>query len=340
MIAFVEKVQEYGCAYEIEGNVYFDVTKRPDYGALRGGAADESPIVSRVEADTRKRHQKDFVLWFSQSKFPRQIMKWGSPWGVGFPGWHIECSAMASKYLGSRIDIHCGGIDHIPIHHTNEIAQSECYHGHRWVNWWMHAEFLVLDRGKMSKSSGEFLDLSAVKREGFEPLHYRYLCLGAHYRSHLRFSWEALDAARRSLQNLCNRIISLRLSVPAKKGRPEAPGPAGEHYRNQYRAALADDLNVPVALSVLWSAVKDTELPPSARLALVEEFDRVFGLNLMNAQPPTLPEGAMAMIRERERARVESDWARADELRSKLVERGVMVKDTANGSEWYLAETE
>jgi cysteinyl-tRNA synthetase len=340
MIAFVEKLQEHGCAYEIDGNVYFDVSTRPDYEALRGSAANESAVVSRVEADTRKRHPKDFVLWFSQSKFPRQIMKWDSPWGVGFPGWHIECSAMASKYLGSRIDIHCGGIDHIPIHHTNEIAQSECYHGHRWVNWWMHAEFLVLDRGKMSKSSGEFLDLSAVQREGFEPLHYRYLCLGAHYRSHLRFSWEALDVARRSLQNLCNRIISLRLSLPANKGRPEAPGPASEHYRNQFRATLADDLNVPVALSVLWSAVKDTELVPSARLALVEEFDHVFGLNLINAQPQALPEDAMAMIRERERARAKSDWARADELRSKLVERGVMVKDTAKGSEWYLAETE
>jgi cysteinyl-tRNA synthetase len=288
----------------------------------------------------RKRHPKDFVLWFSHSKFPRQIMKWDSPWGVGFPGWHIECSAMASKYLGSRIDIHCGGIDHIPIHHTNEIAQSECYHRHRWVNWWMHAEFLVVDRGKMSKSSGEFLDLSAVRREGFHPLHFRYLCLGAHYRSHLRFSREALDGARRSLQNLYNRVISLRLSLPSKIGRSAAKSPASEWYRGQFRAALADDLNVPVALSVLWSVVKDTKLDAPSRLALMEEFDRVLGLDLVNAQPPTLPEDAMAMIRERERARAARDWARADELRVGLAERGVMVKDTGKGSEWYLSETD
>jgi cysteinyl-tRNA synthetase len=267
-------------------------------------------------------------------------MKWDSPWGVGFPGWHIECSVMASKYLGSHIDIHCGGIDHISIHHTNEIAQSECYYGHRWVNWWMHAEFLVLDKGKMSKSSGEFLDLSAVREEGFDPLHYRYLCLTAHYRSHLRFSWEALDGARRGLQNLYNRVIALRLTASAKAGRRAATDPAGERYREQFRAALADDLNVPVALSVLWSVVKDAKLDAAARLALVEAFDRVFGLGLIDAQPAELPPDAMAMIREREGARQAGDWAKADELRAKLAERGVMVKDTAKGTEWYLSETD
>ena len=295
---------------------------------------DDTSAVSRVETDQGKRLGADFVLWFSKSKFPRQIMKWDSPWGTGFPGWHIECSAMASTYLGTRIDIHCGGIDHIPIHHTNEIAQSEACFGHRWVNTWMHGAFLILDKGKMSKSSGSFITLRTVREEGFKPLHYRYLCLAAHYRSELRFSWEALDAARRGLENLYNRVLALRHAPPAAKAAAkdhELP----ERYRQAFWGALADDLNAPVALSVLWAVIKDGDLDARTKLTLISEFDRILGLGLMDAQPPALPEDCMALIAERTEARAQGEWGRADDLRRRLMERGVMVKDTRQGTEWY-----
>jgi cysteinyl-tRNA synthetase len=192
----------------------------------------------------------------------------------------------------------------------------------------------------MSKSSGEFLDLAALRSEGFDALHFRYLCLGAHYRSQLKFSWEALDGARRALQNLYNRIISLRLSLPAR-AQPKSPTEEiCEFYRRLFQGALADDLNAPVALSALWSAIKDTKLNAVSKLALVSEFDRILGLNLIDAQPPALPEAYITMIRERERARAMGDWVKADEIRSRLAEKGVAVKDTVKGTEWYLTETE
>src|SRR5581483_6258227 len=191
-----------------------------------------------------------------------QIMKWKSPWGVGFPGWHIECSVMASKYLGDRVDIHCGGIDHIPVHHTNERAQSEALFGHRWVSIWMHGEFLVLDDEKMSKSSGEFLTLKTVIDRGFEPAHYRYLCLGVRYQHPLRFSWEALRTARYSFENLRNRVISWRL-IP---GRATSDARASGAYSNRFWAAMADNLNAPSALAVIWEVAKDTTLGNSTKL--------------------------------------------------------------------------
>ncbi len=337
IIDFVDTLVKCGVTYESDGNVYYDTARFPHYHDLRGGPVDEATALSRVETDQGKRLGADFVLWFSKSKFPRQIMKWDSPWGSGFPGWHIECSAMASTYLGSRIDIHCGGIDHIPIHHTNEIAQSEACFGHRWVNTWMHGAFLILDKGKMAKSGGHFITLQTVRDEGFKPLHYRYLCLGAHYRSELRFSWEALDGARRGLENLYNRVLALRHGPPAAKAvRLNSDLP--ERHRQAFWGALADDLNAPVALSVLWAVVKDGELDAKTKLTLVAEFDRILGLGLMEAQPPTLSEHCMALIAERAQARADGNWSRADEIRARLVEQGVMVKDTRQGTEWYLVD--
>ncbi len=337
IIEFVEILKAHGVTYESEGNVYFDTARFPDYHALRGGAIDEANQLSRVEVDERKRAGADFVLWFSKSKFPRQIMRWDSPWGSGFPGWHIECSAMASRYLGPRIDIHCGGIDHIPIHHTNEIAQSEARFGHRWVNTWMHGAFLILDKGKMSKSAGGFLTLERMCQEGFKPLHYRALCLGAHYRSELRFSWEALDGARRGFENLSNRVLALRHGPPVKGGGRAAIEAGLARHRAAFWEALADDLNAPVALSVLWAAVKDPDLDSAAKLALVAEFDRILGLGLMTAQPPELSAEAMAILAERTQARADGDWPKADQLRAELARQGIMVKDTRQGTEWYLA---
>jgi len=340
IIEFVEALARQGVTYESEGNIYFDTTRFPDYHALRGGPVDEAAALSRVEADLGKRAGADFVLWFSKSKFPRQIMKWDSPWGIGFPGWHIECSAMASAHLGERIDIHCGGIDHIPIHHTNEIAQSEACFGHRWVNTWMHGAFLILDKEKMSKSGGGFITLQTVRDKGFKPLHYRYLCLGAHYRSELRFSWEALDGARRGLENLYNRVLALRHSQPAAVGKAwkKIVSPVLDRYHQSFWTAMADDLNAPVALSVLWAVVKDADLDARSKLTLVAGFDRILGLGLMEAQPPVLSEACMTMIAERSQARANGDWGRADEIRDRLAKRGVMVKDTRQGTEWYRSD--
>lgn len=338
MISFIRALEQRGVTYEVDGNVYFDVSTFPNYGALRSQAISEVAVFNRVETDARKRNRADFVLWFSQSKFHRQIMKWESPWGVGFPGWHIECSTMASKYLGSNIDIHCGGIDHISIHHTNEIAQSESCFGHLWVNIWMHGDFLVLDKGKMSKSEGTFLRLQTLRDGGFKPLHFRYLCLTAHYRSSLRFSWDALDSARRGLENLYKRVIALRLAPSARVEDSRAVFASVARYRKEFWAALADDINLPVALSTLWAVVKDSGLDAASKLTLVEEFDRIFGLALMHAKGPELADDIMALIREREQARAVGDWVTSDRIRDDLAVRGVMVKDTKHGTEWYLAD--
>jgi cysteinyl-tRNA synthetase len=191
MIDMVSRLMKRGHAYVVDGNVYFEVATFPAYADFAGLDLQKQKATNRVELDPRKRDAADFVLWFSQSKYPNQVMKWPSPWGTGFPGWHIECSAMASKYLGEHFDIHCGGIDHIPVHHTNEIAQSECCHGRSWVNFWLHAEFLEIDKDKMSKSTHGFLQLDQIVADGFTPLDYRYLLLTAHYRSRLRFSYDS-----------------------------------------------------------------------------------------------------------------------------------------------------
>ncbi len=337
IIEFVNRLVQCGVTYESEGNIYYDTTCFTHYHELRGGPVDHSAALSRVENDQGKRLGADFVLWFSKSKFPRQIMKWESPWGIGFPGWHIECSAMASTYLGSRIDIHCGGIDHIPIHHTNEIAQSEACFGHRWVNTWMHGAFLILDKGKMSKSSDNFITIQTLREEGFKPLHYRYLCLGAHYRSELHFSWDALDGAKRGLENLYNRVLALRHASPIKKT-VRSVVELADHYRYVFWTALADDLNAPVALSTLWAVIKDGDLDSSTKLSLVGEFDRILGFGLMEAQPPILSEDRMALITARNQARAQGDWALADEIRKQLADQGVMVKDTRTGTEWYVTD--
>jgi cysteinyl-tRNA synthetase len=338
MISFISALEQRDVTYDVDGNVYFDVSTFPLYGALRSQAVSDTDAFNRVEVDARKHNQADFVLWFSHSKFPHQIMKWESPWGVGFPGWHIECSAMASKYIGRHIDIHCGGIDHIPIHHTNEIAQSESRFGHRWVNIWMHADFLVLDKGKMSKSEGTFITMRNVRDRGFQPLHFRYLCLTAHYRSPLHFSWDALDGARRGLENLYNRIIALRLAPPVRARSAGAAAEAARRHRDQFQAALADDLNLPIALSMLWAVIKDADLDAASKLALIEEFDQVLGLSLSEAKRSDLPDDVMALIRERERARATGDWTTSDRIRADLAARGVMVMDTKEGSHWYLSD--
>lgn len=331
MQKMVQGLIDNGLAYVVDGNVYFEVSKFPEYTRLSKQNLDDLLEGARVDIDTRKRDQRDFVLWFSKSKFPNQIMKWDSPWGDGFPGWHIECSAMASEYLGESIDIHCGGIDHISVHHTNEIAQAEGYFGHKWVNTWMHGEFLVLDKAKMSKSAGGFLTLKGLIDKGFDAVHYRYMCLGAHYRSELKFSFEALEAAKNAFETLKNRVVSWKFDP--KKGKNSGKK---TEYLKRFDEALANDLDMPIAMSVLWEAVRDAELGSEAQLELLKYWDSVLGLGVESFDKPELSAELMALVKEREEARAHRDWAKSDALRDQLLEQGICLKDGPSGTDWYL----
>lgn len=339
MIAMVQKLVENGYAYfsregtSNQGNVYFDVSKFDRYTEFARLRLEAQTQTERVENDSLKRNQADFALWFSVSKFPDQIMQWDSPWGRGFPGWHIECSAMASKYLGDRIDIHCGGIDHIPVHHTNEIAQSECCHGHKWVNYWLHGEFLNVDSGKMSKSKGDILTVDTLVKDGFEALDYRFLILTAHYRSELKFSYDALTGARTTYIGLKERVLEWR-----KAGGTAEESAKLDDYRKQFFDAVMDDLHMPIALTVLWAVAKDDSLSPAQKLKLASEFDEIMGLKLLEYVPPALEDDAKAKVQALVDARIAAkqakNFAEADRLRDELVGMGIELKDSPQGTEW------
>jgi cysteinyl-tRNA synthetase len=329
MLALVERIAAKGYAYEAGGNVYFDVGRFPSYGELARLRVEGQQAGLRVDVDEHKRDPNDFVLWFTQSKFPEQEMVWPSPWGVGFPGWHLECSAMAARYLGERIDIHCGGVDHIPVHHTNERAQSEAAFGHRWVNYWLHGEFLVLPGdGKMSKSTGEFVTLTNLAEQGFSPEDFRYLCLGAHYRSPLQFHTEALGGARNALSALRERYLSW----------DDAPGYAAGDIDVRYVAAFDEavfhDLNLPRALAVVWAMARDTSLAPTAKRRLLVQFDGVLGLGVASWRRRELPLELRELVAARSAARRDRDFGRADAIRDLLRAAGVEIRDTPAGTEW------
>lgn len=331
MLDFVADLEARGFTYTVDGNVYFAIDKFPTYADFSRRNLDELREGARVDVDERKKNPLDFVLWFSNSKFPNQIMKWPSPWGVGFPGWHIECSAMASKYLGDRIDIHCGGIDHISIHHSNEIAQSEARFGHKWVNFWMHGEFLVLQKEKMAKSSGNFLTLASLTDKGFDPMHYRFLCLGSHYRSQLLFSFEALTGAKNAFESMKNRILSFKLN-PEKPKNPIRQ----QQLKSSFYQAIFNDLDTPVAMAITWEALKDATLSNTEKLELLRDFDAIWGFEVDHFKAPDLSSSQMALIKERELARTNKEWDRADVMRDQLLADGVCIKDTREGTVWYL----
>ena len=332
MIVMVQTLLAKGYAYQSGGNVYFDVAKFDRYTEFARLKMDANAQTDRVEHDERKRNQADFVLWFSVSKFPNQIMKWPSPWGEGFPGWHIECSAMASKYLGDRIDIHCGGIDHIPVHHTNEIAQSECCHGHQWVNYWMHNAFLNDQTGRMAKSKGDFLTLDVLMNRGYDPLDYRYLLLTAHYRGELNFSYEALDNARNTLTNLREKVLTWKAEATPQLTEATRPLVAA------FWSAMADDLHTPSALAVLWGVVKDDTLTAAEKLGLIYDFDRALGLGLATYErkmaSPELEAKAKAAIVARAAAKIAKNFAEADKIRADLLAEGIALEDGPDGTTW------
>lgn len=328
---FIRVLEERGFTYTVDGNVYYRIDKFPHYADFSRRNLDDLLEGARVEIDLRKENPLDFVLWFSNSKFPNQIMKWDSPWGVGFPGWHIECSAMASKYLGEHFDIHCGGIDHISIHHSNEIAQSEGRFGHKWVNYWLHGEFLVLQKEKMSKSLGNFLTISSLIEQGYDPMHYRFLCFGAHYRSQLLFSFEALDGARNAFENLRNRVLSYKLNVDRPKDERRKL-----ELKKAFYDAIDNDLDTPIALAIVWEVLKDTSLANCEKLELMRDFDQIMGFGVDNFTAPILSDEHMDLIKKREIIRENKDWAQADAMRDLLLADGICIKDTKSGTEWYL----
>ena len=335
MIKMVETLVEKGYGYVVDGNVYFDVTKFDRYCEFAGLKLDDQSKTERVEHDARKRNPADFVLWFSQSKYPNQIMKWDSPWGVGFPGWHIECSAMASKYLGETFDIHWGGIDHINVHHTNEVAQSECCHGHKWVNYWMHGAFLNVDSGKMSKSKGDVYTVDTLVANGFEPMDYRYLLLTAHYRGEVVFSDTALKSAHATLQGLRERVLAWKVEA-AGDNASSVTSPAAKDFQDKFWAALYDDLHTPIALSVLWGMAKSDAVSAAEKLALIADFDEVLGLGIMAYEKPEIslnPEQE-ALITARNEAKKSRDFAEADRLRDALLGQGIALEDTPEGTKW------
>ena len=335
-IKMITKLLEDDKAYMAGGNIYFDTSKLDDYYVLTNHKEDEMVVGVRegVEEDSNKKNQADFVLWFTKSKFADQELKWDSPWGYGYPGWHIESSGISLKYLGEYLDIHCGGVDNIFPHHTNEIAQSEAYLGHKWCNNWFHVEHLNDASGKMSKSKGEFLTVSLLESKGYNPLAYRLLCLQSHYRKQLLFTYDALDNATNAYNKLLSKIQSLK-----EKNTGEIKD--SEKYNEKFKEALKDDLNTSVALTVLYDVLK-SELNNASKLYLVGEFDKVLSLDLLKDNKKEidsdLEKYILDMISKRNDAKKEKNYALADEIRNELLEKGILIKDTREGTIYEIKE--
>lgn len=327
MIAVVQSLLDKGYAYETEDGIYFSVEKFPDYGKLSGINLADQRHGARVEVNSFKRHPVDFALW--KKAAPNHLQQWDSPWGKGFPGWHIECTAMSKKYLGEVFDIHTGGVDHIPIHHENEIAQAECWLGHPAVHYWMHSEFMLIDGGKMSKSLGNTYTISDLVEKGYSPVVFRYFCLNVQYRQKINFTWEAMDAAKAAYNKLCAQLVSHKNS-PARTEKSIL-----DDFHNKFEEAINDDLNIPLAIGVLWTMLK---LPKSCdvyKLAL--DFDRVFALDFDKVKEEkkeiVIPDNVRQLAETRLQARKAKNWAESDRLREELSALGYSVKDTADGYE-------
>ncbi len=332
MIEMVQELIERGYAYETSDGIYYDISKYPEYGQLSGIKLEEQKAGARVAVNDEKRHPADFAVW---KKAPKEhIMQWESPWGMGYPGWHIECSAMGRKYLGDLFDIHTGGVDHIPIHHENEIAQTAACTGAPGARYWMHGEFLLVDGGKMSKSLGNAYVINDLVKKGFEPLAYRYFCLNAYYGKQLNFTWSALEGAQKGL-------LSLRKVIQRSAGQAKVEGAAErrEQVKADFLNAINDDLNMPKAIAVLWEATR-ANLGPEL-FSLAKDLDRVVALDLTAGQVEEepkldlaqLPDEVQQLLAERQAARESKNWARSDELRDHLRQMGYAVKDTVKGME-------
>ena len=338
-IHMIQVLLEKGYAYQAGGNVYFDTSKLKDYYVFSSQNEKELLVGVRedVEEDANKKNKNDFVLWFTKSKFEDQALKWESPWGTGYPGWHIECSCISMKHLGETMDIHCGGVDNIFPHHTNEIAQSESYTGHKWCNYWFHVQYLNDKSGKMSKSKGDFLTVSLLQEKGYDPIVYRMFCLQSHYRKPLEFSYEALDNVGSAYRKLIKRIGELKIegSVEQEKF---------AEYKKRFEKELCNDLNTSMALTVVYDLLK-ADMNDATKRALLEDFDRVLSLNLLTASVEEEAGGVdaeleakiLAMIEERKEAKKAKNFARADEIRNELLQMGIILEDTREGVKWKRA---
>jgi cysteinyl-tRNA synthetase len=337
MIDLIARIQANGFTYTSGGNVYFDVSKSPGYGKLALLDQQQLRAGARIAVDEGKKNPADFVLWFTKSKFEHQAMLWDSPWGRGYPGWHIECSAMSMKYLGAHFDIHCGGADHPPVHHTNEIAQSEAVTGARWVNYWVHGEWLLMEKEKMAKSAGNYTTLASLIARGYHPLDYRYFCLGAHYRTQLAFSWESLDSARAGRMGIVEKVQQLK--AQAADGPMQTSSATTQFsdkaagYVSDFETHAADDLNMPRCLADLWTLLRDSEVPAAEKLGAVYRMDRIFGFGLSQTKEEEieLDEQTRALVQQREAARKQRDFKKADEIRAVLLAKGIEIQDGPKG---------
>ena len=324
-IAMVKRLEEKGLTYTVADGVYFDTAKYSAYGRLDPARLKGQKAGARVDVVEGKKAPEDFALWKLTPAGQKRHMEWDSPWGKGFPGWHIECSAMAMKYLGETFDIHCGGIDHVPIHHTNEIAQAEGATGKPFARFWLHGEFLLMNSAKMAKSAGGFVTLTDLKDKGFDPLDYRCHCYTAHYRKQLDFTWELLESAKTARRRL-------REAAAALKG--EAPGPVPAEHLKAFRCAVEDDLNMPGALAAVWDCLHSS-VPGGSKRAFLEEAEKVLALGLLKEEAPAaLPAELQALVDRRAAARAAKDFKLSDELRKELDSRGIIVEDGKQGQRW------
>ena len=319
-IEFIKGIESKGFTYRLSDGIYFDTSKLSEYGYLARLNIEGLRAGSRIDM-REKRNPTDFALWKFSPPDQKRQMEWDSPWGIGFPGWHIECSTMSAKYLGPFFDIHCGGEDHIPVHHTNEIAQTQIYYGTQLANFWMHGHFLQLDEARMSKSSGEFLRLQTLIDRGYDPIAYRFFCLNAHYRSKLNFTWESLDGAVISLNRLRTQVHDW--------GEPSEPD---KSFMEDFTSQINDDLNLPRAMAMTWELVK-SGLPDRVKKATIILFDKVLGLRLCEWQPPKeqIPDEILSLVEQRQIARVERRWKDADTFRQQVLQAGYEIEDTPQG---------
>ncbi len=348
-IQTIETLLEKGFAYEAGGNIYFDTSKLKQYYVFNDFKEEDLEVGVRdgVEGDANKRNKADFVLWFTKSKFDNQELKWDSPWGVGYPGWHIECSCISMKYLGEYLDLHCGGIDNAFPHHTNEIAQSEACLGHKWCNYWFHVHHLNTNSGKMSKSSGEFLTVSLLESKGYDPLVYRFFCLQSHYRKALVFSYENLDNAATAYQKLIAKIVSVM-----KEEQGEIVASDFDALKAKFCAGMDNDLNTSLGVTAVYDVLK-AKTTPATKLALLADFDRVLCVGLIAAAQKVIADEEKAkeeakaaaaanpmiayveeMIAKRAQAKKEKNYALADQIRAELTEKGVVLEDTSQGTKY------
>ena len=330
-IKIIKNLLDNGYAYISEGNVYFDTTKFPQYYELSGRNSDDLMVAVRedIKEDTSKRNPFDFGLWFTNSKFNNQELQWDSPWGRGYPGWHIECSGISIKYLGEYLDIHCGAEDAIFPHHTNEIAQSEAYLGHKWCNYWIHFGFLNDKDGKMSKSNGEFLTVSLLEEKGYNPLAYRYLCLNSYYHNVLTFSYDILDGASNEYNKLKSRISNI-------KEEGELNQEDFHNYVEKFKNCLEDDLNTSMCLTIIYDLLKDTKVNGITKIKIIEDFDKVLSLDLLKKESTTinkeLDKFIQEKIKERNEYKKNKEFDKADKIRDELKMKGIIIKDTRDGT--------